>query len=102
MKLAIIVAKTDPFYEFVESANTPFGRPLTCLGNVFSSNKFLLSMTETLRLLYLLLLFSLVLALTLAKFIHIFVAERRQIKGGNNMLEGTFLLSLLYCMRFSS
>ena len=101
MKLAIIVAKTDPFYEFVESANTIWAA-LTCLGNVFSSNKFLLSMTETLRLLYLLLLFSLVLALTLAKFIHIFVAERRQIKGGNNMLEGTFLLSLLYCMRFSS
>ena len=27
MKLAIIVAKTDPFYEFVESANTIWAAP---------------------------------------------------------------------------
>ena len=72
-----------------------------------SSNKFLLSTTEMmmmmklLKLLFLLLLYSLGFALTLPKFIHIFVAGRRQLKGGNNMLGYIFAQSaLLYALLF--
>ena len=46
-------------------------------------------------------LFSLVLALSLPKFIHIFVAGRRHLKGGNNMLRHIFAQSaLLYALLF--